>query len=404
MPRGAPRLVALLGLALAWPTASRAEVPALPPDFPLSPITWGGLGGAGSREACGPLRHHPVVLVHDDGEGPEAWFEGPEDGAAGALLQAGFDPCEIWAVRLADPGQPLRSLEELTDDLKYFMGSVLAYTGAPAVQLVARGTGAVLTHATLQKYRLHALVHAVVYLDAPFQGLSDCDETRCFSGEVRCCSLAPGSLLLRRTLLPLEAPEALEVVPDAGRTGRIRYLCLGATPAAPLEERKPARGGWMLDGAANLSFPELAERPVQAAPVAWQVVVEALSDPAAGCDPAHDADSDGFCAREHGGADCDDVRADVHPGAEEGEADGVDQDCNGFETDRRFPGWACERPMASYQAPASDAPRGAPAPGPPSPWLRWLAILGPLLGVLTLGGWWMLRGARPARERRRKRP
>jgi hypothetical protein len=120
-------------------------------------------------------------------------------------------------------------------------------SGAPTVQIVARGTGAALACATLQKCRLHDLVHAVVVLDAPFQGFAGCGETRCFSGEVRCCSLAPGFLPLRRILLPLEAPVTLEVVPDAGRTGIIRYLCLGSTPAAPLEERTPGRGGWMLD-------------------------------------------------------------------------------------------------------------------------------------------------------------
>jgi hypothetical protein len=293
-------------------------------------------------------------------------------------------------------------VEELTDDLKYFMGSVLAYTGAPAVQIVARGTGAVLAHATLQKYRLHDLLHAVVYLDAPFRGIAGCDEIRCFSGEVRCCSLASGSLLLRRTLLPIEAPAALEVVPDAGRVGRLRYLCLGSTPAVGLDERSPTQGGWMLDGAANLFFPDLASSPVQAVPVAWQVVVQALSDPAVGCDPAFDQDGDGFCAREHGGADCDDTRAAVHPGAEEGEVDGVDQDCNGFETDRRFPGWACERPLDAFEPPPPGSAGGTTSPPPTRPWLRWVGILAPLVGTLALGAWWMRRTARLTRKRRRR--
>ncbi|HLK88984.1 MAG TPA: sulfatase-like hydrolase/transferase [Polyangia bacterium] len=41
-----------------------------------------------------------------------------------------------------------------------------------------------------------------------------------------------------------------------------------------------------------------------------------------------DHDGDGFSAR-FGGGDCDDTRADVHPGAEDVPGDGVDQDCEG---------------------------------------------------------------------------
>ncbi len=41
---------------------------------------------------------------------------------------------------------------------------------------------------------------------------------------------------------------------------------------------------------------------------------------------ADDADRDGFTADE---GDCDDTRADVHPGADDPEGDGVDQDCGG---------------------------------------------------------------------------
>jgi len=49
-----------------------------------------------------------------------------------------------------------------------------------------------------------------------------------------------------------------------------------------------------------------------------------------------DEDEDGWTA----GEDCDDSRADVHPGADEVPYDGVDQDCDGVdETDRDQDGW-----------------------------------------------------------------
>lgn len=40
---------------------------------------------------------------------------------------------------------------------------------------------------------------------------------------------------------------------------------------------------------------------------------------------ADDLDRDGYCAP----ADCDEVNADIHPGAEDPAGDGVDQDCDG---------------------------------------------------------------------------
>jgi hypothetical protein len=359
----------VLGAAFALVLSGTcAAATGLPRDFDLSPVASGGHGGGESRADCGELTHHPVILVHGNSRGPEVWHAGEERGVVGALQSAGFGPCEVWALRLGEEGRPLRSLEELTDDFKVFVHAVLDYTGAPQVQVIAEGAGAVLVHASLKKYALYDLVHAVVYLDAPFGGLAGCNDDRCFAGEVLCCALRNGSGFLDRTLLPLETPHGLASIPDQGRTGHLRYLVVGSTPVVDLAARSPEHGSWMLDGAWNLEFPRLADRAIHEVPDLWSVALRTLSDPATACTADRDQDQDGYCAVDAGGNDCDDADPAVYPGAPEIEADGVDQDCNRHDLDRSFVGWKCERPLGGVAtAPTVDeTPKQTPADSPPA--------------------------------------
>jgi arylsulfatase A-like enzyme len=66
-----------------------------------------------------------------------------------------------------------------------------------------------------------------------------------------------------------------------------------------------------------------------------------------------DRDGDGFAAR-FGGGDCDDARADVHPGAEDIPGDGIDQNCEGGDA------------VASAESPAPTAVAASPSPAPAS--------------------------------------
>ena len=46
---------------------------------------------------------------------------------------------------------------------------------------------------------------------------------------------------------------------------------------------------------------------------------------------AQDADRDGFRSTNYGGEDCDDSAPEINPTALEVPADGIDQDCDGYE-------------------------------------------------------------------------
>ena len=290
-------------------------------------------------------------------------------------------------------------MKDAKEDPKYIVGidlgtthSVLAYTRAPRVQLIGDGAGAALIHTTLKKYHLYPLVHSAVYIDGPFAGLAGCDDDRCFAGEVVCCALKPGSAMLRRVMLPVETPEALTSVPDRGREGHIRYLTVGSTPAVALDQRTPEAGGWMLDGASNLSFPEVARSPVQRVADLWPDLVRFLSDPTTPCTPDDDGDRDGFCDVARGGNDCDDRDPSVYPGAMEVERDGKDQDCNLHDLDRGVVGWKCERPISETQhrlPPLVEPPESSDTPAGTNVPLVVAVVVVPLLvglvGLVALG-------------------
>jgi len=56
----------------------------------------------------------------------------------------------------------------------------------------------------------------------------------------------------------------------------------------------------------------------------------------------YDGDQDGYTAATHGGPDCDDANAAIHPGAEEIWYDGIDQNCDGVDDDQDGDGLTLE--------------------------------------------------------------
>jgi hypothetical protein len=208
------------------------------------------------REACASAEGVALVLVHDEGAEPAAWT-GPGEGLVGLLEDEGFAPCAIYAPRLVAEGAAWPPLDRLVQPLQRYLERTRERAGADEVAVLAVGAGAALVHGALVQGALYDEVDAVAYLEGPFAGLPRCGSEACMGGDVLCCSLRPGSSFLARSMEPLEAPWALTAVPDQGRRGRLRYLCLGASAPTALEERGPASAGWMLDGAWNLHWPGL---------------------------------------------------------------------------------------------------------------------------------------------------
>ncbi len=175
---------------------------------------WWDTGGIGFRcaAASGPVARAVVGKTPP----PPAGSPCPGEGGFPLILVAG-DRGSVgeWPCGVEFDGR--------AENFKDLLEATRRRTGAQRVGILAMGSGAGLIHHAMARYELYDAVDAVAYLDGDFQ---------------------------TATLDPLDAPHALESVPDHGRRGHVRYLCLGSTP--PEES-----AGWMLDGGWNLYWPGL---------------------------------------------------------------------------------------------------------------------------------------------------
>ena len=309
----------------------------LPDDFSLHHETFGGIGGGRNRSERQALSHYPVIFVSDNRCDPLDWTGRAAEGSNCLTCDTydrfranGFLPIELWLLRILPAGTPMDSLENHTDDLRRFIYSVLHYTGAPKIQILAHGAGAALSHWTMKKYNLYDLVHAAIYIAGPMHGTGRCDWFRCLESDLACCSLTPGSDFIRDLVRPVETPYSV----TAGRGNGFRLVkymtfrngVLGGDWWYPDNPDSP-----MMEGAINRVLPDLDHHGLRCSEATTDMFIPFLSDPASSCLPEHDRDRDGFCSRESGGNDCNDSESSVFPGAKEICEDGVDQDCNGFD-------------------------------------------------------------------------
>lgn len=308
----------------------------LPQGFDVHPENdYGGIGGGREQGERQALTHYPVIFVPDHGCDPLDWTgQGGRDSACapcdvyGRFIEAGFSPVELWLLRVMPQGEPWHSIEEHTDDVRQFIFSVLRYTGAPKVQIVAHGAGAVLTLYAMKKYNLYNLVHATVLIAGPMHGTARCDWVRCLKSDPVCCSLNPGANLLKDMRLPHPTPYNVLAGRDR-TTRRVKYMTL--------RNGRPGGDWWFpnnpdspkLLGAQNRILPDQDHRGLRCSKAATDLILPFLSDNAKPCKKENDNDGDGFCSIRKGGNDCDDTNTDVFPGAPEKCGDAVDQDCNG---------------------------------------------------------------------------
>jgi hypothetical protein len=324
----------ILTSGLLSPWTSYAARDALPADFELPPVTFGGAGGGTSREEVSGLTRCPVILIPDLLRDHNDWTGQNTDGTSeeagdvyAALLHGGFQPVEIWMIDFAPAGLYMTSIEEATDDLKFFIAAVMRYTGANQVQLVAHGAGGILARLTLLKYSIAHWIAAEIYIDTPFRGLPQgAGYEGTLAGAPNAWALAPGSALLREILVYGETPRYPD--PVLGIAFRIPTLTI-RSGGAPTDTDKTTQVAPALRGAKNLVYEGLSHDALRCAPEPVKGYVAFLNRPAEPMPPEHDNDHDEYRGSQWGGPDLDDNDPEVYPGAPETPDDGIDQDCNG---------------------------------------------------------------------------
>jgi len=237
-----------------------AEAPgAFPADFPrLADAEWGfPLGGWGGGEGPPSPGRPPVVFVHGNGRDASDWDE-PGQSVRARFRAAGYAGRELWALSYnGRGGAPLTACR--TDnarnvpDLAGFLRAVLAYTGAPRVNVVAHSLGVTLTRATLKAHpALAGQVGALVAIAGPNHGTPLCMGIAV--GQVSCDELAPGSPFLRE----LNGPEgAGEVSPG------IRTLVVASADGSDAFYPGPWARSPHLKGAGLLLLPRVGHDPLR---------------------------------------------------------------------------------------------------------------------------------------------
>lgn len=299
----------------------------IPYEFNLS------AGGKEFREQHFKLNHYPIIMIPGNKRTKMDWLGENPGNAKGnvnvykKLLQAGFLPQELWLYQYTKKGKEMRNIEELTDGLKWFIYSILWYTHSNKVQILAHGEGAILAQATIKKYHLFNLIHAVVYIAGPFHGSEKYTYIKALRGSPVCTNLAIGSDFLQDLLLPDETPYNIFENENTNEIG-IKYMTIsnGLLYGDKYFQENPDSP--ILLGAKNYKLNYLDHDGLRCDEASSNLFIPFLSDKAIKYNPKYDKDKDGFTDVKYGGIDCNDNNPSIFPGAPEIPEDNIDQNCN----------------------------------------------------------------------------
>lgn len=304
----------------------------LPSDFKVVSVTYGGAGGGVSRAEAQFLQKYPIIMIPDIGRDHRDWT-GSNTGNASlsgdgnvynSFIRAGFNPVELWMIDFARSGEQMSSIEEATDDLKYYICSVLEYTGAEKVQLLAHGAGALLARLTIQKYNIAHWIESEVYIAAPFHGVASSDAGKSFLGYPNSWGLITGSDLLREITEKGESPVFYD--PNMNKYFSLRTMTISNESDLNYFGKSNSH---VLTGAKNNMIPDLDHDALRCSTASTSIYIPFLIHETESLKPGEDKDMDGFKSAEYGGPDSRDDDPEIFPGAMEIPEDGIDQDCNG---------------------------------------------------------------------------
>lgn len=307
-----------------------SEIYNITPEFKLS------TGGRTYREEHFLLRHYPIIMIPGNKRTVEDWQRRNPGNAEGEInvykkfINAGFLSQGIWFYQYTKEGKEMRNIEELTDGLKEFIYSILCYTKSSKVQILAHGEGAVLAQATIKKYNLYSLIHAVVYIAGPFHGSPKYTHIKALMGSPVCANMAIGSDFLQDINLPDETPYNTFEKENQENIG-IKYMTIyNGLPYGDNFFLSNPNSPFLL-GAYNYELNRLSHDGLRCAEESSNLFIPFLSDNAIQYNSAYDKDKDGFMSDKFGGTDCNDSNSSVFPGAPEIPADNIDQNCNGMD-------------------------------------------------------------------------